>query len=481
MDKNFKNLGLDDKIIKALDNLGYTMPSDVQREAIPYILNKKDIIVKSKTGSGKTAAFGIPTCEIVEVEDREVQALILVPTRELAIQVKEEIGNIGRIKKVRVAAIFGKQPYNEQIRELKQRVHVVVGTPGRVIDHIKRGTLNLDSLKLMIVDEGDKMLNMGFIDQIQEVFDILPSDRTTALFSATIPEQIEKLCSKYMKNAETLSVKAKLVNEGKINETKLKVEPKNKLKMLWKVLYGKHPESAIVFCNTKGQVKDLVGLLKKEAILVDEIHGDMEQKKRIEVMNKFKNREFKVLVATDLAARGIHIDHINLVINYEVPMEQDSYVHRIGRTGRAGKEGDAVTFVAPYEEKFMNAVEEYIGYTVADGTYPSDEEVKAGKKIFKESQRELIKERKTKKENNIHKDVVKIHISGGKKKKIRVLDIVGAFSNMNELTGDDLGIIDVQDGFSYIDILNGKGNTILRKYKEITIKGKKIRLSKAKN
>lgn len=481
MEKNFRNLGLDVSIVKALTNLGYISPSDVQREAIPYLLDRKDIIVKSKTGSGKTAAFGIPTCQVVEVENREVQALILVPTRELAMQVKEEIGNIGRLKKVRVAAIFGKQPYNEQIRELKQRVHIVVGTPGRVIDHINRGTLNLSGLKLMVIDEGDKMLNMGFIKQIEDVFNVIPKDRTTALFSATVPEAIERLCGKYMNNPSTLSVKAKLMNEGKINESKLMVDNKSKLSLLWNLLYAKNPESAIVFCNTKDQVKKLTLLLKKEGILVDEIHGDMEQKDRIAVMERFKNKEFKVLIATDIAARGIHIDHIDLVINYEVPMEQDSYVHRIGRTGRAGREGDAVTFVSPYEEKYIDAVQDYIERTIPKGEYPSEDIARVGKGLFKESQKVLLENAKTRTKTVVHKDIFKIHITGGKKKKIRPLDIVGAFSNLKGMTGDDLGIIDVQEGFSYIDILNGKGNIVLKNNNEITIKGKKLKLSRAKN
>lgn len=478
---SFRNLKLDKKIITALDNLGYDTPSDVQREAIPFLLDSKDVIVKSKTGSGKTAAFSIPACESISVEESNVQVLILVPTRELAIQVKEEIGNIGRLKKVRVCAIFGKMPYNDQIRELKQRVHIVVGTPGRVIDHIQRGTLDLSSLKLMIIDEGDKMLNMGFISQIEEIFAAVKKDRVTALFSATIPDEIKKLGDKYMNNPSIIEVKSKLVNEGKINESIIKLEKKDKLKTLWNVLYTKNPESAIVFCNTKDEVKAITTLLKKEGVVTCEIHGDLKQTERMDVMKQFKNKEFKVMVATDLAARGIHIDHIELVVNYEVPMEQDSYVHRIGRTGRAGKEGDAITFVAPFEEKFMKAIEDYIERSLEVVDAPSDDVAKVCKSKFKEAQRKMLAERSTKKTTEVHKDVTKLHLSGGKKKKIRPLDIVGAVSNLKGITGDDVGIIDVQDGFSYVDILNGKGNVILKNNREITIKGKKIKVTKAKN
>ena len=477
---SFKKMNLDKKIITALENMEYNTPSDVQRETIPYILNKKDVIVKSKTGSGKTAAFSIPACEMVVTEESCVQALILVPTRELAIQVKEEIGNIGRLKKVRACSIFGKMPYNDQIRELKQRVHIVVGTPGRVIDHIKRGTLDLKDLKMMIIDEGDKMLNMGFIDQIREIFFAVPSGITTTLFSATIPNEIKELGDIYMNEPKVMEVKSKLVNEGKIHESYLSLDKRDKFKTLTNLLYTKTPESAIVFCNTKDEVRSIAGLLKREGIIACEIHGDMEQAARIEVMKQFKNKEYKVMVATDLAARGIHIDHIELVINYEVPMEQDSYVHRIGRTGRAGKEGDAVTLVAPFEEKYLRGVEEYIERKIPLGQMPSEDVARVCKSKFKEAQRKMLAERKNNKTKEVHKDVMKLHLTGGKKKKIRPLDIVGAVSNLKGLTGDDVGIIDVQDGFSYVDVLNGKGNMILKNYKEITIKGKKIRVTRAK-
>ncbi|MGL4990842.1 MAG: DEAD/DEAH box helicase [Sarcina sp.] len=478
---DFNKYKLDKKIIEALGNLGYDEPSEVQKEAIPYMLQGKDIIVKSKTGSGKTAAFSIPACELVNVEQSNIQALILVPTRELAIQVKEEIGNIGRLKKVRSCAIFGKMPYNDQIRELKQRVHIVVGTPGRIIDHIQRGTLNLENLKLMIVDECDKMLSMGFISQIEEVFSAVNKSRITALFSATMPDEVKKLGDKYMKNPSTIEVVAKLINEGKINDSYIKIEKNDKLKNLFKFLYVKSPRAAMVFCNTKEEVKAIATLLKKEGIVTCQIHGDMKQVERTDIMKQFKNKEFKVMVATDLAARGIHIDHIDLVINYEVPMEQDSYVHRIGRTGRAGNEGDAITFVAPFEERYFENIKTYINRDINEDEIISDSIAKVCKTKFKEEQRKMLAKRSTNKEKEIHKGVTKLHLSGGKKKKIRALDIVGAISNLKGITGDDIGIIDVQDGFSYVDILNGKGNMILKNNKEIVIKGKQIKVTKAKN
>ncbi|MDU6427343.1 MAG: DEAD/DEAH box helicase [Clostridium perfringens] len=475
----FNELNLSEDIIKALNNLGYKNPSEVQEASIPKLLKGEDIIVKSQTGSGKTASFGIPACEKINIEEKKVQCLVLTPTRELAIQVKDELSNIGRIKKVRCAAIFGKQPFNEQIRELKQRVHIVVGTPGRVFDHMERGTLDLSEVNYVVIDEADKMLSMGFIDQIKDILGELRLNKTTALFSATFSKEIEEICEEYMRNPMLLEVKSKVFNRDRIEESAIEIEEKNKGKALWKCLYAYHPESAIVFCNTRNKVKSVYKMLKDEGITCNELHGDMEQKKRIEVMENFRDKQFKVLVCTDIAARGIHVDSIELVINYEVPMETESYVHRIGRTGRAGREGKAITFVNHYEKKYLENVEEYIGYEIRKASLPSDDEVKAGRKIFKESQKVQLKEsKKSKKE--VHGDIVKIHVNGGKKKKIRAFDIVGCFSNLPGLTGEDIGIIDVQDGFSYVDILNGKGDKVLKSFKEVTIKGKKVKIQKAR-
>ncbi|MDI9218717.1 DEAD/DEAH box helicase [Clostridium tertium] len=476
----FEDMKLSEEILKALKNLGFEKPSEVQQEVIPYMLNKKDLVVRSQTGSGKTASFGIPICELVNVEENKVKALILVPTRELAMQVKEDISNIGRLKKVRCAAIFGKQPFNEQVRELKQRVHIVCGTPGRVIDHIERGNLNTQDIDLVVIDEADKMLNMGFIDQITDVLDKLPKSKNVALFSATIPKEIEGLYLSYMNNPTVLSIKSKVFNRDKISENYITVDREEKFKYLLKSLYAFTDESAIIFCNTKDSVRNLSSLLKKEKISVKELHGDMDQKDRLATMENFKNKEFKVLVATDVAARGIHINHITNVFNYEVPMEKESYVHRIGRSGRGEKKGLAISLVSKGEKRFLTEIEEYIGYNIEEVSLPVYEEIVEGRKRFFESQKNDYSN-KTNVKKNIHNEVTKIHITAGKKKKIRNIDILGAFSNLNEVTGDDIGIIDVQDGHSFVDILNGKGNLILKKYKEIKIKGKVAKLSKAKN
>lgn len=475
----FENMNLKPEILKALINLGFEEPSEVQKEVIPEMLNKNDIVVKSQTGSGKTASFGIPLCNLINEEENTIKALILVPTRELAMQVKDDISNIGRLKKIRCAAIFGKQPFNEQIRELKQRVHIVCGTPGRVIDHIKRGNLDTSKIEYVVIDEADKMLNMGFIDQISEVLDTLPENKGTSLFSATIPSEIEGLYSKYMKNPKGLNIKSKVFNRDKISEKYIIANREDKFKILLKLLYTYTDDAAIIFCNTKDSVKSLSSLLKKEKIKVNELHGDMEQKDRLKIMDSFKNKDFKVLVATDIAARGIHINNITNVFNYEVPMEKESYVHRIGRSGRGEKRGLAITLTSLKEKRFLDDIEEYIGYKIEEVEMPSYEKVIEGRKKFLEDQKNNYGIN-TNIAKVIHNEVTKIHIGAGKKKKIRNVDILGALSNLDELTGDDIGIIDVQDGFSFVDILNKKGNIILKKYKEIKIKGKLVKISRAK-
>ena len=479
MENKFSNFELDINILKAIENLGYEKPSSVQKEVIPTLLDKKDVIVKSKTGSGKTASFGIPLCQSVDIENNYVQGIILAPTRELVLQIKEDLSNIGRIKKVRCEAIFGKQSMEGQIKKLKQRTHIVAGTPGRIIDHLEKETLDLSSVDFVILDEADKMLSMGFIEQIEEVLKRVNKNATIGLFSATLPEKIEYLCRVYMKEPKFIEIKT-LDIEKKIQENYISLDVKEKKKALWQVLYAKHPNQAIVFCNTKDKVNEVLKDLKAENILAKSIHGGMEQRDRLVVMEEFKNKEFKVLVATDVAARGIHIEDLGLVINYEVPMENESYVHRIGRTGRSGKEGIAISFVAHYEKRYLESIKEYTKKDIEEAFCPGKDEILEGKKIFKENQNKMLKNSEVKGvKKEIHKDVVKIHISAGKKKKIRALDILGCFSNLSGLTGEDIGIIDILDNISYVDILNGKGNLVL-KNNVVKIKGKSVKIEKAK-
>jgi len=476
--KEFKKFKLSKEILEALEVLGYSKPSEVQEEVLPLVLNNEDIIVKSETGSGKTAAFGIPLCENIEIEERSPQALILTPTRELALQIKEEISNIGRLKRIRVSAIFGKQPMDMQVRELKQRVHVVVGTPGRTFDHIEKGSLDISKIKYLVIDEADKMLNMGFIDQVEVIVKKLPTNRVTMLFSATIDDKIKELCEKHMTNPKMIEINSKSNASERIEQVYYEVDESEKFKILNNIIYTERPESCIIFCGTKEVVDDVEYRMRKKGYSCHKLHGGMEQKDRLDIMQRFKRGEFKFLVATDLAARGIHIENITHVINYDTPVETDSYVHRIGRTGRAGTKGKALTFVSPKEVRLLNEIEKYIGYKIARGKFPTEEEVEEGKKLFKDKSKTKPK-LKSDKSARLSKDITKLHINAGKKKKIRPGDIVGAVTSIEGISADDVGIIDVQPNFTYVDILNKKGGKVLKELQNVSIKGKKVKVERA--
>lgn len=480
MNKKFEDFNLDKYIIKALYNLNYKIPSKVQEEVIPRLLKKEDVIVKSKTGSGKTASFGIPICENIDIENNNVQALIVVPTRELALQVKDEISNIGRLKKIRCSAIFGKQPIKEQIRELKQRVHIVVATPGRIIDHIGRNTINLDDIKYFIIDEADKMLNKGFIEDMEFILNKIPKNSAKGLFSATIDDDIQYICDKYLKVSNILDIKYnELFDKKQIIENKIKSSENDKYKNLKSIIYMENPTSLIIFCNTKDKVKKLYENMKKDGFLVEELHGDMSQDKRIFVIKDFKNNKFNILISTDVAARGIHIDDISLVINYDVPRDKENYIHRIGRTGRKDSYGKAITIFTDKDDKYINEIEAYLGYEIKVLEELKIDDIAKGKIKFEKKSKEVLKNRKNKIiEKNIHSEVTKIYINAGKKKKIRVIDIVGAFSNLPGINNEDIGVVEVQDLCSYVDILNYKGEELVKKYKEISIKKKMVKLRK---
>ena len=478
MNNKFKEYNLCDEIIKALDGIGYKKPSDVQREVIPQILTGKDIVVKSQTGSGKTAAFGIPLCENIKWEESNAQALILTPTRELAIQVKEELGNIGRFKRIRTVAVFGKQPFSDQARELKQKTHIVVGTPGRVLEHIDRDTLKVCNIKYLVIDEADEMLNMGFIDQVRDIINKLNVDRQTMLFSATIPEEILGLCNVYMNNPSNIEIKSQKLITDNINHELYKFEEFYKLDNLGKILISEAPETAVIFCKTKENVDKVFENLNKKGYSVNKIHGGMLQKDRLDIMDKFKKGNFRILVATDVAARGIDVEGITHVINYDLPVEKEAYVHRIGRTGRAGAKGKAISFVNQYEDRILDMIQEYIGFEI-----PLKKDIIEGSKESRETAIKSLKSKpniKREKSKAINKNITKIYLNGGKKKKLRAGDFVGAISRIEGVTAEDIGIIDVQDTVSYIDILNGKGNKVIEGLKNSTIKGKKLRVEKAR-
>lgn len=477
-ERSFEDFNISDEIRRALAVLKYDNPTEVQRQVIPIAWQQQDLVVKSQTGSGKTAAFGIPICEMVEWEEKAPQALILTPTRELAAQVREDITNLGRFKRIKATAVYGKEPFAKQKEELKQKTHVVVGTPGRTMDHIERGTLMLDQIKYLIIDEADEMLSMGFIDEVEAIIKELPANRITMVFSATLPKDIENLCHKYMKNPINIEIAAAGITTDTIEHMLIEVDEEKKISLLKDVTVVENPDSCIIFCRTKEHVNTVFVELEENGYSCERLHGGLEQEERFAVMDGFKMGNFRYLVATDVAARGIDIDNVTLVINYDVPMEKESYVHRTGRTGRAGNKGKAITLATRYEEKFLKAIEKYIGFDIPMMPPPSRKEVARGKAAFEEkiSGRRVVKNNKT---ARINKDIMKLHFNGGKKKKIRAIDFVGTIAKIPGVTADDIGIITIQDHLSYVDILNGKGSLVLQAMENTTIKGKKLRVGKA--
>ncbi|WP_274307655.1 DEAD/DEAH box helicase [Solibacillus daqui] len=474
MSNDFKQYNLTREIIQALRDLDYISPSEVQQKVLPHALNNVDLIVKAQTGSGKTAAFAIPICENIDWLENKPQALVLTPTRELAVQVKEEFTNIGRYKRVKAAALYGKQPFRYQQDELKQKTHVAVGTPGRVLDHIEKGTLKLEKIRYVILDEADEMLNMGFIEQVEAILSHITEPHVTMLFSATVPDEIKSLAGRHLKNALDIEVHSEQ-QAPKIEHVVIEVPEEEKLSALEKVAVIENPDTCIIFCRTKARVDEVYDYLYDREYSVDQLHGGMEQSTRLMVMNDYKRGDFRYLVATDVAARGIDIDNISLVINYDLPMEKEAYVHRTGRTGRAGKEGKAVTFVTPFEYDFLAGIEQYIGNKIPIAALPTHEEVEVKAEAF-DKKMQTRPQKKKQKSAKVDANITKLYFNGGKKKKLRAVDFVGTLCKIPGITAADIGIITILDTSTFIEILNGKGKIVLNAMKTTPVKGKQLKV-----
>jgi superfamily II DNA/RNA helicase len=346
------------------------------------------------------------------------------------------------------------------------------------MDHIERETLMLDEINYLIIDEADEMLNMGFVDEVEAIIKKLPSTRVTMVFSATLPQDVENLCHKYMENPINIQIASAGITTSTIEHRVMEVKEEEKISVLKDVTVVENSDSCIIFCRTKEHVDTVFAELEESGYSCEKLHGGLEQEDRFAVMDGFKMGNFRYLVATDVAARGIDVDNVTLVINYDVPMEKESYVHRTGRTGRAGNKGKAITFATPYESKFLKAIEKYIGFEIPTSEAPTQQEVAREKNAFEEkiSGRRVVKNNKT---ARINKDIMKLHFNGGKKKKLRAVDFVGTIANIPGVTADDIGIITIKDNLSYVDILNGKGSLVLQAMENTTIKGKKLKVSKA--
>ncbi|MGG3999339.1 DEAD/DEAH box helicase [Anoxybacillus kestanbolensis] len=353
----FNEFGLSPELMKAVSKMGFEEATPIQAATIPLSLQNRDVIGQAQTGTGKTAAFGIPLIEKIDMNHDAVQAIIVAPTRELAIQVSEELYKIGSTKRVRVLPIYGGQDIERQIRALKKHPHIIVGTPGRIIDHIQRRTLRLQNVHTVVLDEADEMLNMGFVEDIEAILSHVPTERQTLLFSATMPEPIRRIAERFMNNPELVRVKAKEMTVPNIQQYYIEIQEKKKFDTLTRLLDIQSPELAIVFGRTKRRVDELAEALNLRGYTAEGIHGDLSQAKRLSVLRKFKEGSIDILVATDVAARGLDISGVTHVYNFDIPQDPESYVHRIGRTGRAGKTGMAITFVTPREIGQLHHIE----------------------------------------------------------------------------------------------------------------------------
>ncbi len=392
MTPTFIELGLSPELLQAIDKLGFEQASPIQAAAIPPLMAGKDIVGQSQTGSGKTAAFGVPAVEKVDPQKREVQVLILCPTRELAVQVSEEIHKLAFFKRgILALPIYGGQSYERQFAGLRQGAQIVIGTPGRVMDHMRRGTLRLDKVKMAILDEADVMLNMGFRDDIELILQAVPAGRQTVFFSATMPGPIRELIEKYSREPQNVKIEQKAMTVPTVEQLYFEVDRRHKMELLMRLIDLHDLKLGIIFCNTKRMVDDLVDHLEAAGYQADRLHGDMTQNMRDRVMNKFRQSGLEFLVATDVAARGIDVDDVEVVFNYDLPYDPEDYVHRIGRTGRAGKSGRAISLV-PYRELFqIKNIERFTNVRIQRGKIPTVDEVAEAKgNIFLEKLRSLL-------------------------------------------------------------------------------------------
>jgi ATP-dependent RNA helicase DeaD len=371
----FKDLNLSKNIERAVEDMGFEEPTPIQSQSIPYLMEGKDVIGQAQTGTGKTAAFGIPALEMLDVKSKKVQVVVLCPTRELANQVAEEMSNLAKYQNTKMLPVYGGQPIDRQIKALRRGVHIVIGTPGRVLDHIQRKTLKLDGVKMLVLDEADEMLDMGFREDIEFILSRVPSQKQTVLFSATMPQPIIKLTKKYQQNPQMVKTVHKELTVPQIEQFYFEVKNNAKTEVLCRLIDIYNFKSSLVFCNTKKNVDKQVETLKARGYLVDGLHGDMRQAQRERVMSNFRKGEIETLVATDVAARGIDVENIEAVFNYDIPQDEESYVHRIGRTGRAGKEGVAITFASGKDIRKIKNIQKHTKAKITRKNVPSQSDV----------------------------------------------------------------------------------------------------------
>lgn len=442
----FKDLNLSSEVQKAITAMGFEEATPIQSQSIPHILEGKDVIGQAQTGTGKTCAFGIPAIEMIDPDTDSIQVLVLCPTRELAIQTSEELKNVSKFKRgIRILPVYGGQPIDRQIMALKKKPQIIIGTPGRIMDHMRRHTLKFEDLKMIILDEADEMLNMGFREDIDTILEKVPEERQTVLFSATMPKAIMDLTKKYQKSPVHIKAAHKELTVPSIEQYYLEVSEAAKLEVLSRLIDTNNVKLALIFCNTKKRVDELASSLQSRGYSVEPLHGDMKQEQRDRVMAKFRRGQIDILIATDVAARGIDVDDVEAVFNYDLPNDEEYYVHRIGRTGRAGRTGKAFTFIVGREIYKLKDIQRYTKSTVRlmkPPTLSDVEETKMG--VLLEKVKETLTEGQlTKYVNYIERTIQEITTPTGDENYVTTLDVAAALLKM--LSGQNTGLTPVPD------------------------------------
>ena len=540
----FEELQLDDRILRAVTDMGFEEASPIQAKAIPVEMEGHDIIGQAQTGTGKTAAFGIPLLQKIDPKKKKLQAIALCPTRELAIQVADEIRNLAKyMHGIKILPIYGGQDIVRQIRGLKDGTQIIIGTPGRVMDHMRRKTVKFDQVHTVVLDEADEMLNMGFLEDMETILSQLPEERQTVMFSATMPAAIQKIAENFQKDPQIVKVVKKELTVPKVTQYYYEVKPKTKVEVMCRLLDMYAPKLSVAFCNTKKQVDELVTELQGRGYFAEGLHGDLKQVQRDRVMNSFRNGRTEILVATDVAARGIDVDDVEAVFNYDVPQDDEYYVHRIGRTGRAGREGKAFNLVVGKEVYKLREIQRYCKTRISPQAIPSLDDVtsiKADKildqvgevlqdsdlskvidivekrvleedyttldlaaallkMMMGEEGEELLEENRPLREledledesrrsrggrngrgsRGRNEDVARLFINIGKNQGIRPGDILGAIAGESGMPGRMVGSIDMFDNYTFVEVPREHADVVLQAMRGAKIKGKNVHMEKA--
>lgn len=519
---SFQDLGLSESTLRGVQQAGYDDPTPIQAKAIPVLLQGRDMVGQAQTGTGKTAAFALPIIDRLDAAQTTPQALIVCPTRELAVQVAEAIYALGRARGLRVVPVYGGQPIDRQLRALRSGAQIVVGTPGRLMDHLRRKTLDVSGIRLVVLDEADEMLAMGFIEDIEFILDAMPEERQTALFSATMPPPIARLARKYLRDAVTVNIAAAAHTIPQIRQCYYEVLPSHKMDALARILDMETPGPTIIFCRTKRETDEVAEHLRARGYLAEGLHGDMAQGERDRVMRRFRAGQVDLLVATDVAARGLDIETVTHVINYDIPWDIESYTHRIGRTGRAGREGDAITLVGPRERRQLKLIEHATGTRIMPVRLPTSADIAARRReVFKAKVVTTLEAgdfdhflltvdelstqfepsevaaaalkllwAQEKREMDAgpvdqldgarpEAGMARIFVTVGRAEGLRPTDLVGAIANEAGIPGHAIGAIDIMDHCAFVEVPQAAADRVVTALQRTKIRGRRVRVEKA--